>query len=76
MMESMAVDLGVTRPLHYFWPVTPPVLPPLQSSEVRQVRRGRENPPARARGAYLLIGGLKVTATDRESEDTDKLLRR
>ena len=72
MMESMAVDLGVTRPLHYFWPVTPSS-PPLQPSEVRQVRRGRENP--RARGAYLLIGGLKVTATDRESEDTDKQRR-
>ena len=46
---------GVTRPLHYFWLVTPPLRPV-------EVRRGREN-----RGAFLLIRGLKVNVSDIES---------
>ena len=37
--DMAAADRGVTRPLHYFWPVTLPLspLPPLRSSEVREV---------------------------------------
>ena len=61
---------GVTRPLHYFCPVTllpsflPSSLRSFESFDVSEVRRGREN-----RAAYLLlIGGLRVTESDSEGE--------
>ena len=54
---------GVTRPLHYFCPVT--FVRSNPSMYPAEVRRGREN-----RAAYLLLigGGLRVILSDRGGE--------